>query len=321
MFETARQQVTVAVVSWNTRELLADCLESLHDDAATGLANVWVVDNASNDGSAQMTRERFPWVTLIASRTNLGFGPAVNLVADQTSSPWIAPANADIRVTPGALDRLLAAGMSYPKAGVIAPRLVLPNGQTQRSAYPFPTLGVSLLYLAGAPRLSPRLAKRLSLDGIGPVVGAEVPWAVGAFLLVRRSAWDEIGGFDAGLWMYAEDLDLGWRMGRAGWATRYEPQATVLHQESAATSQAWGGERFARWHASTYAWLVRRRGLAFARIIALLNVTGFSVRVALYTGLAACGLPSARNARRNAINAVRAHALGLRSEAWLRQVR
>ena len=172
--------------------------------------------------------------------------------------------------------------------------------------------------LASVARFSPRLGKRLVLDGTEPEPGAKVPWAVGAFLLVRRAAWDEIGGFDAGLWMYAEDLDLGWRMHRAGWVTRYEPRATIYHEESAATTQAWGEERFARWHASTYAWLARRRGLGFARLIALLNVIGFSARALLYTALAVCGLPNARNGRQNAINAVRAHATGLRSSTSLR---
>ncbi len=322
MPETARQQqVTVAVVSWNTRELLAECLESLHEDAKSDLADVWVIDNASSDGSPDMVGERFPWVSLVASEDNLGFGPAVNLVANRTSAPWIAPANADVRVAPGALDRLLAAGSSDRSAGVIAPRLVLPDGQTQRSAYPFPTVAMTLMYLAGAARLSPRLAKRWALDGSEPHEGAKVPWAVGAFLLVRRTAWDEIGGFDPGIWMYAEDLDLGWRMRRAGWATRYEPRAIVFHEESAATTQAWGGARFARWHASTYAWLVRRRGLPFARVISVVNVIGFSARAGLYTVLAACGLPNGRNARRDAINAARAHAVGLRSGSWLRQQR
>jgi GT2 family glycosyltransferase len=179
---------------------------------------------------------------------------------------------------------------------------------------------MTLMYLAGAGRLSPRLAKRWALDGREPEAGATVPWAVGAFLLVRRAAWDEIGGFDPAMWMYAEDLDLGWRMRRADWTTRYEPEATVYHEESAATIQAWGGERFARWHASTYAWLVRRRGLAYARLITLLNVLGFSARALLYTAGAACGVQSARNARRNAFNAARAHTVGLRSSAWLRQV-
>src|SRR5260370_28285134 len=89
--------ITVAVVSWNTRDLLASCLEALHEDARSGLADVWVVDNASDDGSAAMVRERFGWARLIESASNLGFGAAVNRVASRTSTPLLVAAHADVR--------------------------------------------------------------------------------------------------------------------------------------------------------------------------------------------------------------------------------
>src|SRR4051812_35879569 len=118
--------VSIAVVSWNTRDLLARCLESMKPEVDRGLAEVWVVDNASSDGSAEMVAERYPSVRLIASDDNLGFGRAINLVARQTSSEWIASANADVALRPGALDALLEAGARDPRAGAIAPRLILP---------------------------------------------------------------------------------------------------------------------------------------------------------------------------------------------------
>lgn len=311
--------MTVAVVSWNTRALLAECLRSLRDDSASGLAEVWVVDNASADGSAELVRDHYPWVSLLAADGNLGFGPAVNLVAERTSSPWLAAANADIRITAGALARLVAEGEAHPEAGAIAPRLILPDGQTQRSAYPFPTIPFTIMYLSGAAGASRRLSRHWSL---GAELGAqEVPWAVGAFLLIRRSAWDEVGGFDPAQWMYAEDLDLGWRLRRARWSTRYTPDASVYHDESAATVQAWGGERYRRWHASTYAWLARRRGLAFARLIAALNVVGFFARALLLAPAAVCGSRRARQARQDALNAVHAHMIGLRPRSTLTNVR
>ncbi len=305
--------ITVAVVSWNTRELLAECLESLREDARTGLADVWVVDNASTDGSATMVPERFPWVTLVASAENLGFGAAVNLVAARTSSPWLAPANADIRFEAGALARLHAAGQAHPEAGVIAPRLILPDGSTQQSVYPFPTLPFTVAYLLGGLSASRSLSRRWCLgSGFDPAKPRDVPWAVGAFLLVRRSSWDQAGGFDERQWMYAEDLDLGWRLRQAGWTTRYEPGARVGHAESAATVQAWGPARHARWHASTYVWLTRRRGRAFARLIALVNVGGFLLRAGAHSPAAVAGSASARRARQDSLNAARAHAIGLR---------
>jgi GT2 family glycosyltransferase len=305
--------ITVAVVSWNTRELLGECLASLREDARAGLADVWVVDNASSDGSAAMVRERFPWVQLVASAENLGFGAAVNLVAGRTSSPWLAPANADIRFEAGALARLHAAAEAHPDAGAIAPRLILPDGSTQQSVYPFPTLPFTVAYLLGGLTVSRTLSRRWCLgSGFDPSEPREVPWAVGALQLVRRASWDQAGGFDARQWMYAEDLDLGWRLWRAGWTTRYEPGARVGHAESAATVQAWGPARHARWHASTYAWLARRRGRAFARLIALVNVGGFLVRAGVQSPAAVAGSAAARRARQDSLNAVRAHATGLR---------
>jgi N-acetylglucosaminyl-diphospho-decaprenol L-rhamnosyltransferase len=314
--------VTVAVVSWNTRELLADCLTSLVEDADAGLAEVWVLDNASSDGSAELVRERFPWVKLIASPDNLGFGNGVNEIAARTSTPWVAPSNADIRVHPGALRALLDEGERHPEAGAIAPRLVLPDGSTQHSVFPFPTVPLTLAYLSGATQRSQRLARHWWIErGFEPERGGQVPWAVGAFLLVRRAAWLEVGGFDHDQWMYAEDLDLGWRLTRAGWAARYVPGAHVDHAESAATEAAWGDERHLRWHASTYAWMLRRRGPAITRIVAAMNVGGFLLRAALQEPLALIGSGGARERRDRALGAARAHSIGLRSRSVLRRVR
>lgn len=265
--------VAVAVVSWNTRDLLRECLRSFDGET---LAEVWVVDNASSDGSAEMVRAEFPAVRLIALDENAGFGPAVNCVAAKTSAPWIAPANADIVLRPGALRAMLDAGARLPRAGVIAPRLELPSGETQHSVYAFPTLPFTALFNLGFHR---RFGDRLCLEGHwDPSRERDVDWAIGAFLLVRRSAWDAVGGFDAQQWMYAEDLDLGWRIAKAGYTTHYVPAARVLHHASAATTQAWGDERTLRWLRSTYAWLLRRRGLARTRLTALINVLGAYAR-------------------------------------------
>jgi GT2 family glycosyltransferase len=304
-------KVTVAVVSWNTRALLEDCLASLKDDAEEGLCEVWVADNASEDGSPEMVRERFPWVRLLANDENAGFGAAVNAVAAQSQSEWIAAANADVRATPGALQALLRAGAGDPRAGAVAPRLVLPDGSVQHSVFPFPTLTVTLLANLGAASLSRRLADRWCLPGgWDPDRPRRVPWAVGALLLVRRAAWDEIGGFDPRQWMYAEDLDLGWRLSRAGWHTRYEPAAVVHHQESAATTRAWGDGRSERWHRATYAWLLRRRGLLATRAIAALNVGGALARAALLAPAALIRRRRWGPPLRVALRTARAHLVG-----------
>lgn len=285
--QDATPRVVVAVISWNTRALLDRCLASLHADVQAGLAEVWVVDNASSDGSAQMVRERHPWARLQARSDNLGYGPAVNLVAQRTSSPWLALANADVAVEPGALARLLAAGEADPAAGLVAPRLVLPDGSTQHLAWAFPTIGATIAQNIG-PRLLPsRIGERLVLRGAwDPDRPRRIPWAVGAFLLARRSAWDEVGGFDTAQWMSAEDLDLGWRMRRAGWHTRYEPGAVVHHEESSATRTVWGEDLPIHWQRCAYAWMVRRLGRPRTALVGLLNLAGSAARLAVDFALA-----------------------------------
>ena len=310
--------VAVAVVSWNTRELLAACLGSLAADADDGLAEVWVVDNASTDGSADLVRERFPWAILVDSQENLGFGRAVNLVARETSARWIAPANADVELTPGALGRLVATGEASPDAGIVAPKLVLAGGDTQHSVHPFPTLPLALIFNLGIHHLSGRLADRLTLEGAwDPNRPRRVDWAIAAFLLVRREAFEQTGGFDEAQWMYAEDLDLGWRLRRAGWVTRYEPDAVVRHVSSAAATQAFGDEVVTRWMAASYGWMARRRGLARTWACAATNTVGAALRLAFSAPLARILPARVGPARDQHRRWLRAHRTGLRSRRTL----
>jgi GT2 family glycosyltransferase len=272
----------VAVVSFNEKELLRACLASLAADAETGQAEVWVVDNASTDGSAEMVAAEFPWVSLIASEENVGYGAAVNLVAERTDADWIAPANQDVEVEPGTLERMLDAGRAHPDVATVAPRLVGPRGETQHSVHPFPTVWLTLLFNLGIPRVSRRLADRLCLEGYwDPNRAREVPWAIAAFLLVRRDAFESVGSFDPDMWLHAEDLDLAWRLDRAGWTVWYEPDASVRHAGSVSTKKAFGSELEARFMAASYAWMARRRGFAVARSVALLNFSGAALRVLL----------------------------------------
>lgn len=289
-------------------------------DARAGRAEVWVVDNGSTDGSPQLVADHHPWARLVRPEQNLGFGRAVNLVAQATTTAWVAAANADIVLTPGALPALLEAGARDPRAGVIGPRLLLEDGSTQPSVQPFPTLGAALLQLLQAPRLSTRAARRLYLpEHWDPDRPARVPWVTGAFVLARREAFEAAGGFDEGQWLYAEDLDLCWRMRRAGWEIRYEPASTVHHAHSAASEQAFGGAEGVsdQWLRATYAWRVRRFGLLPTWAAALAEAADATVRLAL---LLLLRRRSAQRWTRQAARAerdLRAARLGLRSRAGL----
>jgi GT2 family glycosyltransferase len=274
--------VTVAVVSYNTRELLTRCLRSLADDARAGRARVVVVDNGSVDGSAPEARAQAPWAEVIALDDNVGFGRAVNLVARDSRSAWLAAANADVELHPGALAALLTAG-DDPRVGAVAPRLVLPGGGVQHSVGPLPGIALALAFALGLHRLNRRLGDRLCLEGAwDPERSRHVPWAVGAFLLVRRSAFDAVGGFDERDWMYAEDLDLGWRLREAGYRTRFVPGASVGHFAAAATGAAFGDERLRRrrYMAASYRVIARRRGSFYSRATAVINALGAAGRLA-----------------------------------------
>jgi N-acetylglucosaminyl-diphospho-decaprenol L-rhamnosyltransferase len=310
----------VAVVSWNTRELLERCLGSLWPEVDAGRAEVWVVDNASTDGSSSTARRAAPWATLIDAGRNLGFGRAVNLVASKTDTEWIAAANADTALQPGALEALLAAG-AEPGVGAVAPRLVLPDGSVQHSVYPFPSLRFTVAFNLGLHRLTPRLGDRLCLEGFwNPWRPRSVDWAIGAFLLLRRRAYDEVGGFDERQWMYAEDLDLGWRLRDHGWTTRFEPRAAVLHHAGAATTTAFGHDRTANFTAATYGALARRRGAFSAWITAIVNCLGAVGRLAWLTPMAHIAPRRFEAARASNRRWLAAHRQGLRRRgALLRQ--
>lgn len=311
-------QVAVAVVSWNTREHLRRALDSLRPDAESGLAAVWVVDNASTDGSAALVRDAYPWVELIASPRNLGYGPAVNLVARRTATPWLAAANADIAVEPGALAALIAAGgapgETGARVGALAPQLRTPGGAPQHSVHAFPTPATTLVFNLGLWRALPGAGERLCLHGRWqPGRARAVDWAHGALLVIRREAFAEIGGFDDDQWLYAEDLDICWRLARAGWSTRYEPAAVVHHAVSAATSTAaWGADREVRAQAQAYAWMRRRFGAPRALLVAAINLAGVLGRwwpLVLAARLDPARFAAARDRHRGYL---RMHATGLR---------
>lgn len=305
--------VAIAVVSWNTCDLLRRCLDALARDVAEGRAEVWVVDNGSTDGSRDLVRSEFHWAHLLEPERNLGFGPAVNLAAERTAAAWIACANADVEIDPGALQALVDAGSAHPEAAVVAPKLILPDGSVQHSVYAFPSVLHTMLLAVGVHRLSVRLADRLCVMGRWDATRSrEVDWAIGAFLLVRRAAFDQIGGFDPSQWLFAEDLDLGWRARRAGWVTRYEPCAAVRHHESAATSAAFGDARTARTMEATYAWIERRMGRVVAWAIALVNCLSMGLRLAVLGPLARL-FPRFRARRDRARFWLRIHAAGLRA--------
>ena len=268
----------VVVVSWNTREKLERCLDSLERSASSGVVTVTVVDNGSADGSPEVVSSRYPWVRLLRPPTNLGFGPAVNLGAAGGSAPWVVAANADIEIVEWPLERVLE-DVEHDVA-VVAPQLRRSTGSLEGSVYRFPSIWATLAANVGIHRIDHRVERWLTSGAWRPNREGRVDWAVGACLLIRRPAFEAVRGFSSDQWMYAEDLDLCHRLQRRGQATLYTPEIVVLHHHGAATEQAFGAaEGTAAITGAYYDWLEARRGRAVKWAIGTITLVGAVARL------------------------------------------
>lgn len=226
----ATGEVAAVVVSYNSRDHLRVCLASL---VADGIQQVVVVDNGSTDGSAAVARAA--GAVWVESGGNVGYGRAANLGAAHPaarSAPYLLICNPDLDVRPGAVGALVAALRSDPALAVAGPRLCNPDGSLYPSARTFPDLidavGHGLFGLVAPRNPFTRRYRMLDWDHRR---AARVDWVSGACFLVRRRAWEAVGGFDRAYFMYMEDVDLCWRLGRAGWSVSYEPAAEVMHTQ------------------------------------------------------------------------------------------
>jgi hypothetical protein len=220
--------VTVVVVTWNTRDLTAECVQSVLSHAAGQVSEIIVVDNASSDGTAEQLAARFPAVRLIRNQRNVGFAVANNQGATASQSETLLLLNSDALLLPGALPALLEVLGREPRAAVVGARLLNADGSFQASHSRFPNLLREFLILTGLGRLL--LGRRYPSRGPETDRGAQIVDCVeGACLLVRRNAYLEVGGMDTGYFMYSEEVDLCYALQRKGWQTWYQPSAAVMH--------------------------------------------------------------------------------------------
>jgi len=212
--------VSISLVNTNSRELLLACLESLRGVDA----EIVVLDNASEDGSAAAVRELYPAVRLIEQRHRAGFGVNHNTVIRATTGRYVFVLNEDTTSDDWGFERMVAHLDANPRVAALGPRLVYPDGREQSSAWRFPTpmaAAVGLLTLGRGGILQ---------SGGGET--RDVDWAMAAALLVRRAALEEVGLFDEDFFIYSEETDLCRRLRGAGWRTQFFPSVTVVHHES-----------------------------------------------------------------------------------------
>lgn len=231
-------QLSIIVPSYNTKQLLRRCLQSIYRQTKRVSFEVIVVDNGSRDGSPAMVRSEFPQVNLLATKKNLGFGKANNRGAARAKGDWLLFLNSDTEMLPGALNTLAELATAGSTKTVWGPKLLNPDSSPQPSAGYFPTLGrvAALMFFVDDLPLFNRFIK--SYHQTAPSFyqdEQEVDWVTGAALLVHQSLVAQVQGFDERYFMYAEEVDLCFRLKRAGGAVRYTPQSQIRHSKGASS--------------------------------------------------------------------------------------
>jgi N-acetylglucosaminyl-diphospho-decaprenol L-rhamnosyltransferase len=221
-------EVSAVVVSFNSAADLPDCLRSLRSE---GVADVVVVDNASADSSVEVVRRADPEARVVQTGANLGFGSAANRGVAVTTGDHILILNPDTVVEPGTVKALSEALDRDSGLAAVGPRLENVDGSLYPSVRRFPDLTVAFghAFLGLIWPRNPATRRYRMLDWDHDQAANDVDWVSGACFLVRRTAFDMVGGFDEAYFMYVEDVDLCWRLGQAGWRIGYEPGGRVVH--------------------------------------------------------------------------------------------
>jgi len=291
--------VSIVIVSWNTRDLLLDCLQSLR--AVAGVSTeVFVVDNDSQDGSPSMVAAEFPGVRLIQNQENRGFSRAANQGLALAQGRYRMLLNSDTRVPEGALRRLVAHLDAHPRVGACGPQLRHFDGTLQPTGRAFPTLLASMVAITPVPgwvrRATADRFERRDYDRT-----CEVDELCGAALCLRSEALAQVGLLDEDFFFFGEDVDLCWRLHDAGWKVVYLPEAVLEH--------GWGGswrktrERTSLMIQRAYVLLMRKHRPGFAAAA----VTGLSFVLTLLKAVRRAIPAWIRGGSRAAMDSLRLH--------------
>jgi GT2 family glycosyltransferase len=247
-----RPDVSVCIVSWNAREYLRRCLASLYHPHHPDVLAAWeragrpveeftrervswevvVVDQESLDGSAGMAEREFPDAKVVRQRPNLGFAGGNNVAFRHARGRYLLLLNSDTVVRPGWMTELVEYGDAHPRAGLIGPRLLNPNGSLQYSCRRFPSLGAGVFRNTPFEWLAPknRFVQDYLMEDWDHAEAREVDWLSGACVMARRDMVEEIGGLDERYFMYFEDVEWSRRAHDRGWEVHYVPEPVVIHE-------------------------------------------------------------------------------------------
>lgn len=273
--------LSIIIVNWNTRDLLAQALQSVYD-TAQGLAfEVFVVDNASSDGSAAMVRERFPDVRLIENAENVGFARANNQAIRASAGEYVLLLNSDARVTGDCVSQMARLMDERADVGIVGPQLVYPDGRPQAACGPLPSLASEIRSLFGLDRLGWGGGHR----GGSTQDFRETGYVAGACMMIRRRALDEVGLLDEGYFMFSEEIDLCYRAHQAGWKVMHLPGALAIHVGGGSTGVT--PERILRLYRGKLQYFAKHHGDRSGRMLLTAMRIATGVKVVGYTLLRA----------------------------------
>lgn len=231
----ALAQTSAVVVNRDAGDALLECVASLR---RAGVGEIVVVDNSSSDGSLARLAEVDGDSLLVPSGSNLGYGRAVNLGAQRATGDWLLICNPDLVVDEGAVARLVELLQAEPDVAIVGPRVLASDGSRYPSARAFPNLLDAAGHaLIGLFKPDNPFTRRYQLAESELAEASDVDWVSGSCMAVRSIAFQSVGGFDPAYFMYVEDLDLCWRMHRAGWRVVYNPEAVVTHSGGVSARQ------------------------------------------------------------------------------------
>jgi GT2 family glycosyltransferase len=228
---SATYDASIVIISFNTREILRECLHSVLHEITNLAVEIFIVDNDSTDGSPEMVEQDFPQATLLRAGSNLGFGAANNLALLQARGRYFVLLNSDAFFQPGTLAASIRYMDEHPECGLGGARLVGRDGAMQPSARTFPTVFGDAIVLTGLASRFPRSKFFGAFDRTwaDPHQPASVDWVPGAFSIIRPAALLKTGLFDPAFFLYYEEVDLCLRIKRAGYAIWYWPDISIIH--------------------------------------------------------------------------------------------
>jgi hypothetical protein len=270
--------VSIVIVNRNTREYLVRCIESIRPNTKEVSWEVTVVDNGSRDGTGTRVREKFPGVHLIENSDNFGFAAATNQGIRRSSGRYILLLNPDTQLREGAIEGLRSFMDSRPEAGVAGAQLLNDDGSKQNSIANFPSLATELLNKALLRFLFPKKFPGKERNYTEPV---EVDSVIGACMMVRRQAVEQVGLLDESYFLFLEETEWCYRMKRAGWKIFHVPRVRIFHFQGKSAGK---DEKRAKveYHRSRYLFFKKIKG----RRIWFLLLIGVTARLGIELGVA-----------------------------------